>query len=225
MIRRLTIAVLLIAIAGLSTAAVAGQDASPADQSALTDGLSSWVGWPAWALSLALGIFWVYRRAHTSLLSAALAKLVTEGEEKPLYRSPVVEEPSNAGSLTSGALLLVLTTMFFLSQFVIYDYPSDLEIPSEAVDILPWLDFAPWLPALLAPLFIGLLSESRGVWVIPVLGFALGMFLSNVVAGGDPGGLIDDLGLPASLLVRAGIPALLMYLAYRFGRGIRGQFT
>lgn len=225
MIRRLGMAVLLIAIAGLSAAAVAGQDASPADQNAIIDGLSSWLGWHAWALSMAVGIFWVYRRVHTSLLSAVLAKLVSEGEEKPLYRSPVVEESSNTGSLFSGALLLALTTTFCLSQFVIYGYPSDLSFPSEALDILPWLDIAAWLPALLAPFFIGLLSESRGVWVIPVLGFVLGMFLSNAVAGGDPGGLINDLGITWFLVAGVVIPAVLIYLAFRFGRGVRGQFT
>ena len=166
-----------------------------------------------------LGVIWAYRRFHTSLLKPFVAKLSSGSEERPLDRSPFVQ-PS-AGGLVSGALLLALTTVFFLSQFAIYDYPSDLVFPTTAVDILPWLDFALWLSTLVAPLLVGLLSESRGVWLIPVLGYVFGMALWHASPGENLGNLTYDLSVPGYLLVRVGIPALLMYLAYRFGRAFR----
>ena len=77
-----------------------------------------------------------------SLVRTVVAKLTVGDEEDSLSRGPFLESPSGSGGPVSGALLFALTTVFFLSQFAIYDYPSDLSFPSEALDILPWLDFA-----------------------------------------------------------------------------------
>ena len=233
---------LLVALVGLNGVPAAAQDAvTPApiatvgadrsfEGSAVVEEgdeqrFVEWLGWPTWVGSMMLGIFWAYRRTHTSLVRAAIAKLTRGGEENRLERSPYVEEETGSGGIFSGALLLALTTVFFLSQFAIYEYPSDLKFPTEAIDILAWLDIASWLSTLFAPFLIGLLSESRGVWLIPFLGYLLGMALWLGVPGEDFGDLAYDYGEIGFLIVRVVIPALLMYLAYRIGRAFRAQFV
>lgn len=202
-----------------------GDELSTAVEEALRSRFWSWLGWPTWFGSMMVGIYWVYRRAHTSLVKAFLNKLAPEEEKKPLGRSPFVEQQSSSGGVVSGALLLALLTVFFLSQFAIYEFPSDLKFPTEAFDILPWLDFAPWLSTLFAPFLVGLLSESRGVWLIPFLGYLFGMALWLGVPGEDLSDLAYDYGEVGFLLFRLVAPALLMYLAYRIGRAFRRAFA
>ena len=238
------LALVLIAFSGLNAASATAQETgTPAPlatprivdgsavegSSAAEDALESpfwdWVGWPTWFGSMMFGIFWAYRRSHTSLVRAFIAKHFPSEEEDPLDRSPFVQTQSSSGGLVSGALLLALTTVFFLSQFALYNYPSNLSIPTEALDILPWLEFAPWLSTLFAPFLVGLLSDSRGVWAIPVLGYVLGMGLWLATPVESLHDLTYDLSVPGFLLVRVAIPALLMYLAFRVGSAFRGLFA
>lgn len=241
--RLLSLALLLVAIVAFNTTITAAQDTgtpSPIATPRIVDGGAEsstafddeerarfwdWFGWPAWFGSMMLGIFWAYRRAHTSLVKAFLVKHIASDEENPLDRSPFVQAQPSSGGLVSGALLLALTTVFFLGQFAIYELPSDLKFPTEALDILPWLDFAPWLSTLFAPFLVGLLSESRGVWVITVLGYLCGMALWIATPVGSFFDLAYDFGEFGFLLVRVAIPALLMYLAYSIGRVFRGMFV
>ena len=240
----LGLALVLMTLAGSNAAVAAAQDTgTPAPlatprivdrggvegsgdvEYALESRFWNWVGWPTWFGSMMLGIFWAYRRSHTSLVRAFIAKHFPSEEENPLDRSPFVQTQSSSGGLVSGALLLALTTVFFLSQFALYNYPSNLSIPTEALDILPWLEFAPWLSTLIAPFLVGLLSASRGVWAIPVLGYVFGMGLWLATPWEDLAGLTYDLSIPGFFLMRVTVPALLMYLAYRVGRGFRRAFT
>jgi len=72
---------------------------------------------------------------------------------------------------------------------------------------------------------VGLLSDSRGVWAIPVLGYVFGMGLWLATPVESLHDLTYDLSVPGFLLVRVAIPALLMYLAFRVGRAFRGLFA
>ncbi len=185
-----------------------------------------WIGWPTFTALSIVGSYWAYRRAHSSLLSAILRKAMSDdGEEQPADRSPFVESPSGYGSLLSGALLLAYMTLLVLSHLSMIGFPSDLKIPSEAMDFIPWVELMPWIWLLIAALMVGLFSESRGVGLIPIAGYVLGMVVWHASPGQDMGDLTGNLSDPVFLLTRFGVPAILMYLAFRQGRVFRGMFV
>ena len=177
----------------------------------------SWLGWPTMTLPLMLGGFWVYRRFQTSLLKARLAKLTSGSEERSLDASPLVQ--SSLGGLPSGVLLLALTTSMSFSLAALYDYPSQIS------NLHPWIDVIPWVWFFGGVFLIGLLSESRGVGAIPILGYVLGLFLWHSTPGESIDALFYDIGWLGFLLYRMGITALIFYLIFRLGRAVRGHFV
>ena len=135
------------------------------------------------ALNGMLGSFWAIRRFQTSLLKARLAKFSSGGEQRPLDAVPIAQ--SSSGGLPSGALLLVLTTSMSFGIIALYDYPSQIS------NLHPWIDVVPWVWFLVGTFLVGLLSESRGVGAIPILGYVLGLLLWH----STPGESIDALFL------------------------------
>ena len=173
----------------------------------------AWVGWPTMTLSMVLGGFWVYRRFRTSLLEARLAKISSGGEERSLDAIPLVQ--SSSGGIPSGALLLALTTSMSFGIAALYDYPSQIS------NLHPWIDVVPLVWFLVGPFLIGLLSESRGVGAIPILGYVLGLLLWHSTPGENINTLSYDIGWLGFLLLPVGIPGLMLYLLFRFGRALR----
>ena len=173
----------------------------------------SWLGWPTMAGSMALGSFWAYRRFQVGLVKARLAKFSSGGEERPLDAIPIVQ--SSSGGLPSGALLLVLTTSMSFGIIALFDYPSQVS------NLHPWIDVVPLVWFLVGPFLIGLLSESRGVGAIPILGYVLGLLLWHSTPGENINALSYDIGWLGFLLLPVGIPGLMLYLLFRFGRALR----
>ena len=163
--------------------------------------------------SMALGSFWAYRRFKTSLLKARLAKFSSGGEQRPLDAIPIVQ--SSSGGLPSGALLLVLTTSMSFGIIALFDYPSQIS------NLHPWIDVVPLVWFLVGPFLIGLLSEFRGVGAIPILGYVLGWLLWHFTSGQSVNALSYDIGWLGFLLLPVGIPGLMLYLLFRFGRALR----
>ena len=73
----------------------------------------------------------------------------------------------------------------------------------------------------LGTFLIGLLSESRGVGAIPILGYVLGLLLWHSTPGENINTLSYDIGWLGFLLLPVGIPGLMLYLLFRFGRALR----
>ena len=222
-------AALLLAIVVLNAAVAAAQDAGTTGPPRTSDGGSvgrtaeveevntprswSWLGWPTMTLSMVLGGFWVYRRFRTSLLEARLAKFSSGGEQWPLDAVPLAQ--SSLGGLPSGALLLVLTTSMSFGIIALFDYPSQIS------NLHPWIDVVALVWFLVGPFLIGILSESRGVGAIPILGYVLGLLLWHSTPGENINTLSYDIGWLGFLLLPVGIPGLMLYLLFRFGRALR----
>ena len=222
-------AALLLAIVVLNAAVAAGQDTGATGPLRTSDGGSvgrsaeveevntprswSWLGWPTMTLSMVLGSFWAIRRFRTSLLEARLAKISSGGEQRPLDAIPIVQ--SSSGGLPSGALLLVLTTSMSFGLAALYDYPSQIS------NLHPWIDVVPLVWYLVGTFLIGLLSESRGVGAIPILGYVLGLLLWHSTPGENINTLSYDIGWLGFLLLPVGISGLMLYLLFRFGRALR----
>ena len=238
LLRTSAFAALLLAIVVLNSAVAAGQDAGttgPAtvepvrveddesvERSAEVEEVNtprswSWLGWPTMTLSMVLGSFWAIRRFRSSLLKARLAKFSSGGEERPLDAVPLAQ--SSLGGLPSGALLLVLTTSMSFGIIALFDYPSQIS------NLHPWIDVVLLVWFLVGPFLIGLLSESRGVGAIPILGYVLGRLLSHFTDGGSIDGLFYDIGWLGFLLGPLGIAALILYLIFRVGRAVRGHIV
>ena len=132
-------------------------------------------------------------------------------------RIPIVQ--SSSGGLPSGALLLVLTTYYQSSCNIrlaaLYDYPSQIS------NLHPWIDVVPLVWYLVGTFLIGLLSESRGVGAIPILGYVLGLLLWHSTPGENINTLSYDIGWLGFLLLPVGISGLMLYLLFRFGRALR----
>ena len=186
---------------------------APVDDKADTPRSWSWLGWPTMTLSMVLGSFWAIRRFRTSLLEARLAKISSGGEQRPLDAIPIVQ--SSSGGLPSGALLLVLTTSMSFGLAALYDYPSQIS------NLHPWIDVVPLVWYLVGTFLIGLLSESRGVGAIPILGYVLGLLLWHSTPGENINTLSYDIGWLGFLLLPVGISGLMLYLLFRFGRALR----
>ncbi len=135
----------------------------------------SWLGWPTMVGSIMFGNYWAIRRFQTSLLKARLAKFTSGSEVRSLGASPLVQ--SSSGRLPSGVLLLALTASMSFSLAALYDYPSQIS------NLHPWIDVVPWVWYLVGTFLIGLLSESRGVGAIPILGYVLGLLLWHSTSG------------------------------------------
>ena len=227
-------AALLLAIVVLNSAVAAGQDAGttgPAtvepvrvedDESversaeveeADTPRSWSWLGWPTMTLSMVLGSFWAYRRFRSSLLKVRLAKFSSGGGQRSLNAVPIAQ--SSSGGLPSGALLLVLTTSMSFGIIALFDYPSQIS------NLHPWIDVVLLVWFLVGPFLVGLLSESRGVGAIPILGYVLGLLLWHSTPGENINTLSYDIGWLGFLLLPVGIPGLMLYLLFRFGRALR----
>ena len=234
LLRTSAFAALLLAIVVLNSAVAAGQDAGttgPAtvepvrveddesvERSAEVEEVNtprswSWLGWPTMTLSMVLGSFWAIRRFRSSLLKARLAKFSSGGEERPLDAVPLAQ--SSLGGLPSGALLLVLTTSMSFGIIALFDYPSQIS------NLHPWIDVVLLVWFLVGPFLIGLLSESRGVGAIPILGYVLGLLLWHSTPGENINTLSYDIGWLGFLLLPVGIPGLMLYLLFRFGRALR----
>ena len=177
----------------------------------------SWLGWPTTVGSMALGGFWVYRRFQTSLLKARLAKFSPGGGQRPLDASSLVQSP--LGGLLSGVLLLALTMSMSFSLAALYDYPSQIS------DLHPWIDVVPWVWFFGGAFLVGLLSESRGVGSIPILGYVLGLLLWHSTPGESMDALFYDIGWLGFLLGPVVFWALSLYLIFRLGRAFRGHFV
>ena len=163
--------------------------------------------------SMALGSFWAYRRLQAGLVKARLAKFSSGGEQWPLDAVPLAQ--SSLGGLPSGALLLVLTTSMSFGIIALFDYPSQIS------NLHPWIDVVPLVWFLVGPFLIGLLSESRGVGAIPILGYVFGLLLWHSTPGENINTLSYDIGWLGFLLLPVGIPGLMLYLLFRFGRALR----
>ena len=234
LLRTSAFAALLLAIVVLNPAVAAGQYAgtpgpatvepvrvaddenielAPVGDKADTPRSWSWLGWPTMAGSMVLGSFWAIRRFRTSLLEARLAKFSSGGEQRPLDAVPIAQ--SSLGGLPSGALLLVLTTSMSFGLAALYDYPSQIS------NLHPWIDVVPLVWYLVGTFLIGLLSESRGVGAIPILGYVLGLLLWHSTPGENINTLSYDIGWLGFLLLPVGIPGLMLYLLFRFGRALR----
>ena len=109
----------------------------------------------------------IRRFQSNGLVRARLAKFTSGGEERPLDAIPIVQ--SSSGGLPSGALLLALTTSMSFGIIALFDYPSQVS------NLHPWIDVVPLVWFLVGPFLIGLLSESRGVGAITILGLRLGI--------------------------------------------------
>ncbi len=183
------------------------------------DGTRSWfwLGWPTITFSMILGSFWVYRRFRTSLLKARLAKFTSGSEVRSLGASLLVQ--SSSGRLPSGVLLLALTASMSFSLAALYDYPSQIS------NLHPWIDVVPWVWYLVGTFLIGLLSESRGVGAIPILGYVLGLLLWHSTPGESIDALFYDIGWLGFLLGPVAFWALSLYLIFRLGRAFRGHFV
>ena len=218
LLRTSAFAALLLAIVVLNSAVAAGQDAGttgPAtvepvrveddesvERSAEVEEVNtprswSWLGWPTMTLSMVLGSFWAIRRFRSSLLKARLAKFSSGGEERPLDAVPLAQ--SSLGGLPSGALLLVLTTSMSFGIIALFDYPSQIS------NLHPWIDVVLLVWFLVGPFLIGLLSESRGVGAIPILGYVLGLLLWHSTPGESIDTLFYDIGWLGFLLGPVGI--------------------
>ena len=173
----------------------------------------SWLGWPTMVGSIMFGNYWAIRRFQTSLLKARLAKFISGSEVRSLDASPLVQ--SSSGRLPSGVLLLALTASMSFSLAALYDYPSQIS------NLHPWIDVVPLVWFLVGPFLIGLLSESRGVGAIPILGYVLGLLLWHSTPGENINTLSYDIGWLGFLLLPVGIPGLMLYLLFRFGRALR----
>ena len=224
------LAALLLVIVVLNVAMVAAQDAgTPGPPATTTSGGSversvdvdkadgtrswSWLGWPTMVGSIMFGNYWAIRRFQTSLLKARLAKFTSGSEVRSLGASLLVQ--SSSGRLPSGVLLLALTASMSFSLAALYDYPSQIS------NLHPWIDVVPWVWYLVGTFLIGLLSESRGVGAIPILGYVLGLLLWHSTPGENINTLSYDIGWLGFLLLPVGIPGLMLYLLFRFGRALR----
>ena len=190
---------------------------APVDDKADTPRSWSWLGWPTMTLSMVLGSFWAIRRFRTSLLEARLAKISSGGEQRPLDAIPIAQ--SSSGGLPSGALLLVLATSMSFSLAALYDYPSQID------GLHPWIDIVPWVWFFGGPFLVGLLSESRGVGAIPILGYVLGLLLWHSTPGESMDALFYDIGWLGFLLGLVAFWVLSLYLIFRVGRALRGHFV
>ena len=238
LLRTSAFAALLLAIVVLNPAVAAGQYAgtpgpatvepvrvaddenielAPVDDKADTPRSWSWLGWPTMTLSMVLGSFWAIRRFQTSLLEARLAKFSSGGEQRPLDAVPIAQ--SSSGGLPSGALLLVLTTSMSFGIIALFDYPSQIS------NLHPWIDVVPLVWYLVGTFLVGLLSESRGVGAIPILGYVLGLLLWHSTPGESMDALFYDIGWLGFLLGPVAFWALSLYLIFRVGRALRGPFS
>ena len=238
LLRTSAFAALLLAIVVLNSAVAAGQDAGttgPAtvepvrveddesvERSAEVEEVNtprswSWLGWPTMTLSMVLGSFWAIRRFQTSLLKSRLAKFTSGNEVRSLGASPLVQ--SSSGRLPSGVLLLALTASMSFSLAALYDYPSQIS------NLHPWIDVVPWVWYLVGTFLIGLLSESRGVGAIPILGYVLGLLLWHSTPGESIDALFYDIGWLGFLLGPVAFWALSLYLIFRLGRAFRRPFS
>ena len=190
---------------------------APVDDKADTPRSWSWLGWPTMTLSMVLGNYWAIRRFQTSLLKARLAKFTSGSEVRSLGASPLVQ--SSSGRLPSGVLLLALTASMSFSLAALYDYPSQIS------NLHPWIDVVPWVWYLVGTFLIGLLSESRGVGAIPILGYVLGLLLWHSTPGESIDALFYDIGWLGFLLGPVAFWALSLYLIFRLGRAFRRPFS
>ena len=177
----------------------------------------SWLGWPTMVGSIMFGNYWAIRRFQTSLLKARLAKFTSGSEVRSLGASPLVQ--SSSGRLPSGVLLLALTASMSFSLAALYDYPSQIS------NLHPWIDVVPWVWYLVGTFLIGLLSESRGVGVIPILGHVFGLLLWHFTPGQSVSALFYDVGWLGFLLGPVAFWALSLYLIFRLGRAFRRPFS
>ena len=177
----------------------------------------SWLGWPTMVGSIMFGNYWAIRRFQTSLLKARLAKFTSGSEVRSLDASPLVQ--SSSGRLPSGVLLLALTASMSFSLAALYDYPSQIS------NLHPWIDVVPWVWYLVGTFLIGLLSESRGVGVIPILGHVFGLLLWHFTPGQSVSALFYDVGWLGFLLGPVAFWALSLYLIFRLGRAFRRPFS
>ena len=177
----------------------------------------SWLGWPTMTLPMLLGGFWVYRRFQTSLLKARLVRFSLGSGQRSLNAIPIAQ--SSLGGLPSGSLLLVLATSMSFSLAALYDYPSQID------GLHPWIDIVPWVWFFGGPFLVGLLSESRGVGAIPILGYVLGLLLWHSTPGESMDALFYDIGWLGFLLGPVAFWALSLYLIFRVGRALRGPFS
>ena len=228
------LALLLMAIVSSNAAMVAAQDAgTPGPPATTTGGGSversvdvdkadeprswSWLGWPTMVGSIMFGNYWAIRRFQTSLLKARLAKFTSGSEVRSLDASLLVQ--SSSGRLPSGVLLLALTASMSFSLAALYDYPSQIS------DLHPWIDVVPWVWFFGGAFLVGLLSESRGVGSIPILGYVLGLLLWHSTPGESMDALFYDIGWLGFLLGPVVFWALSLYLIFRLGRAFRGHFV
>ena len=228
------LALLLMAIVSSNAAMVAAQDAgTPGPPATTTGGGSversvdvdkadeprswSWLGWPTMVGSITFGNYWAIRRFQTSLLKARLAKFTSGSEVRSLDASLLVQ--SSSGRLPSGVLLLALTASMSFSLAALYDYPSQIS------DLHPWIDVVPWVWFFGGTFLVGLLSESRGVGSIPILGYVLGLLLWHSTPGESMDALFYDIGWLGFLLGPVVFWALSLYLIFRLGRAFRGHFV
>ena len=236
--RLLGIALLLMAILGSSAAAAVAQDAGsqipPATvehvQPATTQGgagagsdafedrgeAESWarLGWPAMMGSLALGGLWAYRRFRSRLPKTGINLLPSKGQDRTRTESLIEESPTGWRVLPSGALLLALMASMSFGLSALYDYPSQL------TGLQPWIGALPWVWYLCGTFGVGLLSDSRGVGAVPILGHFLGLLLWHATPGESIDALTYDLGLLGFLLGPVVVMSVVMYLPYRLGRAL-----
>ena len=172
---------------------------------------------PRWWDRSCSAIYWAIRRFQTSLLKARLAKFTSGSEVRSLGANLLVQ--SSSGRLPSGVLLLALTASMSFSLAALYDYPSQIS------NLHPWIDVVPWVWYLVGTFLIGLLSESRGVGVIPILGHVFGLLLWHFTPGQSVSALFYDVGWLGFLLGPVAFWALSLYLIFRLGRAFRRPFS
>ena len=238
--RRLVgIALLLMAILGSNAAAAAAQElrtpvppatvepVAPATTQGGTGAASdarvdkgeaeSWagLGWPAMIGSLALGGLWAYRRFRSRLPKTGINLLPSKGQDRPRTDSPIEESSRGPRGLPSGVLLLALMASMSFGLSALYDYPSQL------TGLQPWIGALPWVWYLCGTFGVGLLSDSRGVGAIPILGHFMGLLVWYSTPGESIDALTYDLGLLGFLLGPVVVISVVMYLPYRLGRALR----
>ena len=173
------------------------------------------LGWPAMIGSLALGGLWAYRRFRSRLPKTGINLLPSKGQDRPRTDSPIEESSRGPRGLPSGSLLLALMAFMSFGLSALYDYPSQL------TGLQPWIGALPWVWYMCGTFGVGLLSDSRGVGAIPILGHFMGLLVWHSTPGESIDALTYDLGLLGFLLGPVVVISVVMYLPYRLGRALR----
>ena len=164
-----------------------------------------------------MGGLWAFRRFQTGLWKTRLAKPAFSGVERLSDTDPVAR--SYWGGLPSGILLLALTISMSFGINALSDHLSQVAYLHLWIDLALWVWYLGWY--LGGAFLIGLLSESRGVGMIPIFGFLLGLTLWHSTPGESVDALSYDMGWYGFLLFQVGMHALIMYLLFRLGRALR----